>query len=80
MLQILLSCVAWIVVGLVFREAIAFLHRALMTTQRMHQIPCLNCQFFSGSRYLKCALHPTEAMTEAAINCPDYCSRPQILE
>ncbi len=80
MLQILLSCAAWLVVGLVFREMIALLHRALITTQRLHQIPCLKCQFFSGSHYLKCALHPTEAMTEAAINCSDYCCRPQILD
>lgn len=80
MIQILLSCVAWLVVGLVFREMIALIHRTLITAQRMHQIPCLQCQFFSGSRYLKCALHPTEAMTEAAINCPDYRSRPQITE
>lgn len=80
MSTIFFSVLAWVIVGIVIWEVAMAVRQAAMETQRLHQIPCLKCQFFSGSRYLKCALHPTKAMTEAAINCPDYQSRPQILE
>lgn len=37
------------------------------------QVPCRKCQYFSGSHYLKCAVHPNEVLTNKAINCSDYC-------
>jgi hypothetical protein len=40
--------------------------------KRMHQIPCAGCQFFTGDYHLKCTVHPAIALSEAAINCPDY--------
>jgi len=40
--------------------------------QRLHQIPCSNCTFFTGEYNLKCPLHPYNALTEAAIGCLDY--------
>ncbi len=40
--------------------------------QRMHQIPCSKCRFFTENYQLKCTIHPTNALTEAAIDCPDY--------
>lgn len=40
--------------------------------QRMHQIPCSKCRFFTENYQLKCTVHPTDALTEAAIGCPDY--------
>ncbi len=42
------------------------------TTQRMHQIPCTGCQFFTGDYRLKCTAQPAIANTEAAIDCLDY--------
>ena len=39
----------------------------------MHQIPCSNCQFFTGDYQLKCALHPNTALSEEAIDCSDFC-------
>lgn len=36
------------------------------------QIPCINCRFFSGNHYLKCAVSPSIALTEKAIHCSDY--------
>lgn len=41
--------------------------------KRMHQIPCPDCQFFTGDYQLKCALHPNSALSEAAIGCSDFC-------
>lgn len=40
--------------------------------QRMHQIPCPDCQFFTGDYQLKCALHPNSALSEGAIGCSDF--------
>jgi hypothetical protein len=37
--------------------------------------PCVTCQFFSNNAYLRCAVHPSVALTEKAINCPDYCRK-----
>ena len=41
-------------------------------SNRLKQVPCRNCQFYSDNNYLKCAIHPTVALTEQAINCSDY--------
>jgi hypothetical protein len=40
----------------------------------MHQIPCAQCQYFSGNYLLKCPVHPQQALSEAAIGCPDFAS------
>jgi hypothetical protein len=39
------------------------------------KIPCQNCYFFSRNSLLKCAVHPTTAMTSHAIDCSDFCDR-----
>jgi hypothetical protein len=39
------------------------------------KIPCQNCHFFSKNSLLKCAVHPTTAMTTDAVGCSDYCDR-----
>ena len=60
----LISIFIWSVY-LAFREGLANL-------RRLHQIPCSRCIFFSGDYRLKCAVHPSKALTEEAINCLDY--------
>ncbi len=37
-----------------------------------YQVPCKNCRFFTNSPYLKCAVHPSIALTKQAVNCSDY--------
>lgn len=39
---------------------------------KMHKIPCANCQYFVRSYHLKCTVNPDIALSEAAIDCPDY--------
>jgi hypothetical protein len=43
-----------------------------MHLQRLHQIPCHHCAFFTGEYNLKCTVHPYKALNEEAIGCPDY--------
>ncbi len=40
--------------------------------QRLHQIPCDRCQYFTGEYLLKCTVHPCKALSEAAIECLDF--------
>ncbi|ERN42301.1 hypothetical protein KR51_00010280 [Rubidibacter lacunae KORDI 51-2] len=40
--------------------------------QRLHRIPCHRCQYYTGSPYLKCTVHPSMALSEDALDCRDY--------
>jgi hypothetical protein len=40
---------------------------------RQNSIPCYSCKFLNNNCYLKCAVNPSIALTEDAIECPDYC-------
>ncbi len=40
--------------------------------QRLHQIPCDRCAFYTGECQLKCTVHPLTAFSETAINCRDF--------
>ena len=44
----------------------------IATLKRLHEIPCANCEFFTGDYRLKCTVHPREALSEEAIGCLDY--------
>lgn len=48
------------------------LKQDLLYLQRLHQIPCHHCVFFTGEYNLKCAVHPCKAFKEEAIGCADY--------
>jgi hypothetical protein len=68
-----ISCVvAWTVIILVFVNLWTATKDTLQTAQKMHQIPCHNCQFFTNNYRLKCTVNPYTANTEAAIGCKDY--------
>jgi hypothetical protein len=43
---------------------------------KLHSVPCSKCQYFTDSRYLKCAIHPDMACSEEAINCRDFVPQP----
>ncbi|UBF30590.1 hypothetical protein K9N68_36050 (plasmid) [Kovacikia minuta CCNUW1] len=43
-----------------------------MTFKRPAKIPCRSCRYFTNNAYLKCTVHPTIAMTQAATDCSDY--------
>lgn len=49
---------------------------ATVQASRMHKIPCANCKFFTSNYSLKCTVHPAIALSESAINCPDYQAKP----
>lgn len=63
---------AWGIVGVGMWSVWAALRDSVQRARRMHQIPCAGCRYFSGDYLLKCPVHPQEALSEAAIGCPDF--------
>lgn len=63
---------AWSLVAIVGRSIWVFVKDVAKSAKQLHQIPCANCQFFTNSAFLKCPVHPSRALTQEAIHCPDY--------
>ncbi|MGD1907143.1 MAG: hypothetical protein ACFB0C_14255 [Leptolyngbyaceae cyanobacterium] len=71
-LAIVMPLAIWgILVAFMLAVSLA-LEDGLKRLRRLHQIPCHRCQYYTGSPYLKCPVHPIEALSEAAIDCRDY--------
>ncbi len=66
--------VVWAIVVIIVSVGCKVAQRkdGLVTIDRFQQIPCMNCRFFDSNRYLKCAVHPSTALTRQAVNCSDY--------
>lgn len=39
---------------------------------KLSKIPCPNCQYFSKSSYLRCAVQPKLTMSNEAMDCHDF--------
>ncbi len=63
---------AWTLITLFAWSIFSAVRDGVATTQKMHQIPCSDCQFFTGDYRLKCTVRPSIANTEAALECCDY--------
>lgn len=64
--------IAWTVIILVFVSLWTATKYTVKTAQKMHKIPCHNCQFSTKNYRLKCTVNPYIANTEEAIGCKDY--------
>lgn len=63
---------AWTLIILMVWSLWAAVRDTVTTGKRLHQIPCANCQYFTGDYRLKCTVQPDMANSEAAIHCLDY--------
>lgn len=63
---------AWGIIGLCLWSIWSAVRDSVARARQMHRIPCSQCRYFSGNYALKCPVHPFEALSEAAIGCPDY--------
>lgn len=63
--------ITWLVIVLGIWSVISATVDVVKRSQQLHQIPCSHCQFFTGDYHLKCTVHPSSALTEDAIDCPD---------
>ena len=67
------ACLAWLVMLLIGWSIVAAFRDGVAKAKELHQIPCARCQYFTGDYHLKCTVHPSLALSEAAVNCTDYC-------
>lgn len=67
--------IAWGVVLLMQFHFWKSLQHGITNIKCGHKIPCANCKFFNNNPYLKCAIRPSEALSEEAINCSDYMAK-----
>jgi hypothetical protein len=65
---------AWGLMILLLWSVIAAIADTIRRAQQMHKIPCPNCTFFTKNYHLKCPVQPLIALSEQAINCPDFCA------
>ncbi|MGG6296221.1 hypothetical protein ACQ4M4_17670 [Leptolyngbya sp. AN02str] len=63
---------AWGIVGITAWNLWASIRDGVQRAQQMHRVPCSECRFFTGDYHLKCTVHPDMALSEEAIDCPDY--------
>ncbi|MCY7320692.1 MAG: hypothetical protein LH660_02530 [Phormidesmis sp. CAN_BIN36] len=63
---------AWLFMILTVWSLFSIVFEGVDRVRQMHQIPCANCQYFTGDYALKCTVHPSIALSEDAICCPDY--------
>jgi hypothetical protein len=71
-MNLILLLMAWSFVIATVWSIGSAIRDTVKSTQQLHQIPCSKCQFFTNSHYLKCPVHPSKALTEDAVDCPDY--------
>ncbi len=79
-IAISLSPLGFVIVWAVFLLILQKIRSALeekmsLTVNGVSQVPCKNCKFFSNNHYLKCAVKPDIVLTEAAIDCSEYCPK-----
>jgi hypothetical protein len=76
MLHLVLCITVWtLIFTYISWRTIAIARKAVNHLQRLHQIPCNKCAYFTGDYRLKCTVHPTIAMSENAIGCRDFSCR-----
>jgi hypothetical protein len=67
----------WLLLMLKFSDTLNIASNKIKTLKILTKLPCRNCQYFTNNHFLKCAVRPSTALTEEAMNCPDYCSKKQ---
>ncbi|MEO0537591.1 MAG: hypothetical protein AAF215_27485 [Cyanobacteria bacterium P01_A01_bin.123] len=76
-LALFVPLVIWAVLLLFVLALFLSIQDGIQRLRRLHQIPCHRCQYYTGSNYLKCPVHPVSAFSEDAIHCRDYDPKPQ---
>ena len=71
--QIIMSLMILSTIGILIHTCISKGWQHFFSFKPPPQTLCHRCQYFSDNHYLKCALHPENALTEQAVDCRDYC-------
>jgi hypothetical protein len=71
-MTVICFCCAWGLVGFLSWQIGTTLCQGIPHVQRLHRIPCDRCQYCTGNPVLKCTVRPYTALSEQAIDCPDF--------
>lgn len=72
-MHLVLCFTVWtLVFTCLFWRSLTITKQAIGHLQRLHQVPCNQCTYFTGDYRLKCTVNPVMAMSEDAIGCRDY--------
>ena len=63
----------WLIIFLIFPRLRKMARDRTGNIKHLDPVPCKTCRYFTDSPYIKCAVHPYNALTQRAIDCPDYC-------
>lgn len=74
------GAIVWLLLLGTASEAWKLLRYNATTLKQGQRVPCKNCQFFSSNFYLKCAVRPSDALTDRAVDCTDFCQKSAIEE
>ena len=72
LVKIFCAFFAWAIVILSIASVWFSWERGRKHLQRLHQIPCSGCAFFTNNYRLKCTVNPIKACSEEAISCIDF--------
>jgi len=73
MIRLVLCFSVWtIIFTCLSLRLVVVIKKAIEHLQRLHQIPCDKCAYFTGDYRLKCTVNPVAAMSENAIGCRDF--------
>lgn len=73
------ACLVVIALALTFSRNLNFcqtIDKKVSNSKLTDKLPCFSCHFFKNNPYLKCAVHPSTVLTQAALNCLDYTPQP----
>ncbi|MDZ7958581.1 MAG: hypothetical protein RMY34_11995 [Aulosira sp. DedQUE10] len=77
-LVVFLAPICFMIVGAVFlliiSNIIKITHNKneILNIEYLKEHRCKNCRFFNENNYIKCAVHPSVALTKQALDCSDY--------
>lgn len=63
---------AWLFMAFLTLILIRGIKATMKRAKVMHNIPCVDCQYFTNDHRLKCTIQPRIANTELAKDCSDF--------
>jgi hypothetical protein len=69
------GAIVWLLLLGTASEAWKLVRSNTTTVKQGQRVPCRNCRYFSNNFYLKCAVRPSDALTERATDCSDFCQK-----
>ncbi|HYW22352.1 MAG TPA: hypothetical protein VE956_24185 [Nodularia sp. (in: cyanobacteria)] len=67
---------SWVIFFWILHKIRTFLdNKMVFSVKDLHKVPCKNCRFYSNNHYLKCAIKPSQVLTEEAKDCSEYSPR-----